>query len=828
MSSPTTAISTPSRAPLRILAETVAFACVVAFAYTLVPHPREPAIWWPPIGAVIAWLLLRPTRDWPWVLGLAFVVRAVLALTVGHLPATALWIVGGSLVAGFVSAVILRRHHGTRAPLSEPYDIVAFALVAVCVAGPLSALSTALMRLTFMGTPFAWMSLVRWSLAESVGAMIITPLVLTLADARGWWRVNRAALRAELVAVLLAAVAYATLVMFVPVEHAESRRPLLALLAIPSAWAAIRFGLFAVTWTQFIAVTMAAWGFIANRGVIAALPIGADRQVLLLQAFSLSTSVVMILVAAAFASQRRSVAIARASEARFRCLVQAAPVGMLVQGGAGDDAPYINARLTATLGPLDAAQPVTLWWARAGATPELMEQIEAEALMASISADAGARAINVTLTGPDGTAHPMELHISQAGDRRITAFVDLTERVRLEGELRQSHKLEALGTLAGGVAHDFNNILATVIGNLDLIRRSAPPGVEMRAMIDDAASASRRGTEMVRKILTFSQQQDHDRNVLALGPVFHEAAAHLKTVAPAIVTVQVAEGRDVPHVLGDPTQLHQVMMNLGANALHAMRGTGGTLSLALEKVDVTDDMVRRHPELRVGRYARVTVGDTGVGMSKATLERVFEPFFTTKHPGEGTGLGLAVVHGVVRAHDGAIIARSTPGNGTWFGVYLPATVLALPWLAPSDEAVPSLEGVRVLVLDDEPALARLVQRVVTRAGGTARAVSRAEEALALLRSPTETFDVLVTDLTMPDASGLDVASTARRIHMGLPVLLMTGYSAALSLEALRADGIASVLQKPFTPDEIVRAVHGAVHGAVPLAGAGVEALATDL
>ena len=805
-----------SRAPLRWLAEAAAFTGVVFFAYTLVPHPREAAIWWPPIGAVVAWLLTRPRRDWPLVIALAWVIRIAVAVAMGREFAHGAWVIAGSIAAGVCSALLLRRYLGARAPFSEPYDIVAFAVVAVCFTGPFVAASTALMRMAYADSVFNWLSPVHRSLSESVGVILIAPFLLTLGSALAWWRSQRWIGRLEFIAQLLASLGFGVVVMLVPAADAEARRPFMALMAVPSAWGAARFGLFAVVWSQLITGSIASWGLIHGRGVIAALPIGLERQSLQLQLWMLVSAVVIMLAAGAFASQRRSVARARASEARFRRLVESAPVGMLVEGGEEGEAPYHNPRLAALLGPLEPSDTTAAWWQRAGASDDVMLRLTDAARVASLPGAPAPKPISVELMGADRVPRQIELHVSAAGDRSITAFVDLTERVRLEGELRQSHKLEALGTLAGGVAHDFNNILATMLGNLELIRQGVPAGHETRAMIDDATAAGKRATETVRKVLAFSQQQEQERGVLALSELFHDAAAQLKSDGPANVTVQVAEGRDVPQVLGDATQLTQVLMNLGANALHAMRAGGGTLSLALEKVDVTPEMVRRHPELKLGRYARLTVGDTGTGMSAATLERIFEPFFTTKHPGEGTGLGLALVHGVVHSHDGAIIARSAPGQGTWFGVYLPATVETVPWQMTSDEGA-SLEGTRTLVLDDEPALGRLVRRVITRAGCACVVVNTAAEALAVLADPTERVDLMLTDLTMPDRTGLEVAADARRVRPELPVLLMTGYSATLSSEALKTDGIAGVVQKPFTPEEMLRAIHE-VRSADPASG----------
>ena len=792
----------PRPTVLRLVAETVGFACVVAFGYLLTAAPGEPAVWWPPIGAVIAWLLSRPRRDWPTVLVLASAVRITLAVSSGVAPSVAIWVSAASVMDGLLSAHLLRRSHGSRKPLSEPYDIVAFAVVAILVTGPLAALSAAAFRLVMTSTPLTWLSPLHWSLSESVGAFLIAPLILTLGDARAWWRANDARRRLELTVVLLASGAAAAAVMLVPVAAAEPRRPLLAFVLVPSMWAALRIGMFAVSWAQAFSGAIAAWGLLHGLGVISALPTTTDHKVLLVQAYLLTVAVAVMIVAATFASQKRSVARALASEARFRRLVEGAPVAMLVEG-ADDEPLYHNPRFASLLGPVEATRALEEWWVERGLTPA---QHAAMAAAADDATGASVPPVTADLTSSDGTARHVEIHRSAVGDHRITAVLDLTDRARLEEQVRQSSKLEALGTLAGGVAHDFNNMLGAVLGNLDLASRTLAPGHEASAYLQDAESASRRAADMVRQMLTFSRQQEAERSVLSLREPFREAAAQLRALAPPTVTVQVAEGRDLPNVVGDAAQLIQVLANLGSNGIHAMRERGGTLTLALESVEVTSDIVRRHPALRTGRYARFTVGDTGVGMPKETLDRAFEPFFTTRQPGQGSGLGLAVVHGVVLAHDGAVVARSAPNEGTWIGVYLPATMDALSAPAAPALGTPALEGLRVLAVDDEPALARLVARALTRLGGVPTVVTKPYEALALLRDRPDDFDVVLTDLTMPEMSGLVLAAEVRRLQPEMPVLLMTGYSSTLSAEGLRDDGIAGVLQKPFTPDELARAV----------------------
>ncbi len=813
--------------PLRFLAETAGFACVVAFGYSLASAPGEPAIWWPPIGAVIAWLLSRPRRDWPAVVVLASLVRIAFGVSNGVAPSVAIWVVASSVTGGLLSAHLLRRYHGRRAPLSEPYDIVAFAVVAILVTGPLAALSASAYRVVMTSGTLTWLSPLHWSLGESVGAFLVAPLMLTLGDAREWWRTNGAARRLELLTVLAVAGSAAAVVMLAPLSVAEARRPLLAFVAVPSMWAALRIGMFAVSWVQLIAGSIAAWGLLNGLGVISALPTTNGHKVLLVQAYLLTLAVSVMIVAATFASQKRSVARALVSEARFRRLVEAAPVAMLVEGGV-DEPPYYNPRFATLLGAVGASRSLEGWWGDRGLTPRQHAELDATVDADPAAEIETARApmageprppVTADLTSTDGTARHVEIHRSAVGDHRITAVVDLTDRARLEEQLRQANKLEALGTLASGVAHDFNNMLGAIIGNLDLARRTIDTGHEASACLADAELASRRAADLVRQILAFSRQPEAERQVLSVRDLFGEVAATLRADAPAGVAVKVAEGRDIPHVLGEAAQLRQALQNLGTNALQAMAERGGTLTLALESVDVTADIARRHPELRVERYARFTVGDTGIGMRKEVLDRAFEPFFTTRRPGEGSGLGLAVVHGVVSAHQGAVVARSAPNEGSWFGVYLPATA-AVP-VAPAAPvgATRTLDGLRVLAVDDEAVLARFVSRALTHLGGVPTVVTTPHEVLAILRAHPGEFDLVLTDLTMPDMSGLALADEVRLLEPGLPVLLMSGDSSALASEERGHDAIAGVLQKPFAPDALARAVLAAARTGATIARA---------
>ncbi len=794
----------------RFALEAVGYTLTVVLAYGMAPVSVTASVWWPPTGALMAWLLLRPARRWPLIFLVTVLSRALMSWATARSAPAAAGVATGAFIAVAVTVLMLRRFARGRRLLSSPYDILALVAGSLVVTGPMAALGLVAAARLSGDPPGSPTEPVIWAMGDALGALIMAPLVLTASEGQRRWRDATVRTRIEFMGVLVLSTIISAAMGLTSPDGAQWGRPFLVILLVPAVYGAIRFGLFAVVWVQLIAAAIMSGGLLRGLGVLSSLPTSQGFRIITLQAELVVAAVGVMLIAAAFDSQRRALARARDSEAQFRRLVDNAPVALLVERADADELPYVNPRLAALFGAADETMGIDGWWARTGVMPAVRAALDEAA-----SGMLGPLPPIVTdLRGVSGDTRHVELNVSVVGPRRVTAFTDLTDRVRLEAELRQAHKLEALGTLAGGVAHDFNNLLAAVLGNVDLARRALPTNGEAAGFLSEAERAGTRAAAVVRQILTFSRREEQTRQVLALGPVLHEAVAILRGVAGSRMRIVVKESHDVPTVLGDATQLHQLIVNLGQNALHAMRGTGGTLTIELTAAAVTHSEARRRPELREGRYARLLVRDTGHGMTSETIERIFEPFFTTKQVGEGTGLGLAVVHGVVRGHDGAIMADSTLGVGSTFEVMLPAvtTPASVPIIAMED--TPSGRGLRVLVLDDEPALARISEKSLTRAGCVVRAVLDGRTALDVLRADPHSVDVLVTDLTMPGMSGLDVAAEARRMRPDLPVLLVSGYSAMLTLESVQAQGIAAILQKPYTPDELARAVLSLVPEAV--------------
>jgi PAS domain S-box-containing protein len=421
----------------------------------------------------------------------------------------------------------------------------------------------------------------------------------------------------------------------------------------------------------------------------------------------------------------------------------------------------------------------------------------------------------------DGTLFEEEATISpiRDADGKIVNYVavnrDVTHEVRLEAQFRQAQKMEAIGTLAGGIAHDFNNILAAICGYGYLMQINVAGNPDQEENIAEILRAANRAKDLVQQILTFSRQGDQRREVIRLCTVVKEATKFLRASLPANIQISMNLAPDAPAVLANPTQIYQVTMNLATNALHAMEGWNGKLTVNLESCVPDELLLQKHPHLRPIQYARLTIADTGQGMDARTLERIYEPFFTTKAAGKGTGLGLAVVHGIVLAHDGIITVESTVGIGTTFQIYFPAKASdAAASVAVAGEA-PQGNGQGILLVDDEPALTGMFQRVLQRLNYQVTISNSPLEAVGIFRANPAQFDVVITDLTMPELNGLELARQLRAIRPDLRVILASGYIAAIDDEDLRAAGICELLAKPVSLNNLAEVLQRTLKGSPP-------------
>ena len=350
---------------------------------------------------------------------------------------------------------------------------------------------------------------------------------------------------------------------------------------------------------------------------------------------------------------------------------------------------------------------------------------------------------------------------------------DITQRKRLEAQLRQAQKMEAIGTLAGGIAHDFNNLLNIIAGDAELAALRIPNTSPAQEHLQDLLAAAKRAADLVRQILTFSRRTHHERRPVALHTVVREVQHLLRASLPSTIDFRQFVDAAPGVILADPTQLHQVLLNLCTNAEHAMRPRGGVLDLHLRVVNLDADFAAAHPPLRSGPHAKLTIRDTGHGMPHDVLARIFEPFFTTKPLGEGTGLGLAVVHGIVTGHGGAITVESAPGRGTRFDLYFPRCD-DLAATSPSPQEPLHGHGEHLLFVDDEAALVRIWTVALTDLGYRVTAHTNSRVALEVFRDAPDAFDLVITDQTMPQLTGDALAQEILRLRPRLPVILCTG------------------------------------------------------
>lgn len=380
----------------------------------------------------------------------------------------------------------------------------------------------------------------------------------------------------------------------------------------------------------------------------------------------------------------------------------------------------------------------------------------------------------------------------------ISTGIDITDRKHLETQILQAHKMEAIGTLAGGVAHDFNNILAAILGYTELVLYDVPRQSRAWENLHEVLAAAQRATALVQQILTFSRSTAQDRQLIQLTPIVAEVLRLLRASLPSTIAIQQRYSAHNAMILGDATQIHQVLMNLGSNAAYAMRDImDGRLEIAVDEVQVDAGFAGQHPELQAAPHLRLTVHDTGHGMPPEVMEHIFEPFFTTKGPGEGTGMGLAMVHGIITAHQGLITVTSAPGQGTTFTIYLPSIVGTVSPVSSSPESIVSGTG-RILFVDDEEALTRWGCTALQRMGYTVRTSTNSVEALAIFQEAPDDIDLVITDQTMPHMTGEKLAQALRAIRPTLPIILCTGFSHTMNEDKALALGVNAFCMKPLT------------------------------
>jgi two-component system, cell cycle sensor histidine kinase and response regulator CckA len=419
----------------------------------------------------------------------------------------------------------------------------------------------------------------------------------------------------------------------------------------------------------------------------------------------------------------------------------------------------------------------------------------------------------------DGTFYEAEVTASPVRDSSgaiinyVAIHRDITLEVRLERELRQAQKMEAIGTLAGGIAHDFNNILAAIIGFTQIALSKVVEGSPLQRNLEQVLKAGARATDLVRQILTFSRQTEQERRPVQVAPIINEALKLLRSSLPTTIEIrqEIAIPAEEGVVLADPTQIHQVLMNLCTNAAHAMRAKGGILKVRLSGTLVDASLVTRCPALKAGHYVRLTVSDTGHGMDAAIMERIFDPYFTTKGSGEGTGMGLAVVQGIVKSYDGAVTVHSEPEQGTIFDVLLPKVGKQVIAEAPPVEAVPT-GCERILFVDDEKVLVALGKEMLESIGYSVVGKVSSLDALETFRAQPDAFDLVITDMTMPSLTGGELAKEVTAIRPDIPIILCTGFSEMINGKQPAEMGISELVMKPYIITNLAKTIRKVLEG----------------
>ncbi len=384
---------------------------------------------------------------------------------------------------------------------------------------------------------------------------------------------------------------------------------------------------------------------------------------------------------------------------------------------------------------------------------------------------------------------------------RTTGYIlfskDISRIRELESDLRQSRKMEAIGTLAGGIAHDFNNILMAIMGYTDIALLHSGDNQKLRDKLGQVQNAAERAGHLVTQILTFSRQADQKRSVIKIASIVGEAMMLIRASIPATIEIrQEIADKDIK-ILADPIQVHQVLMNLCTNAFHAMKETGGAITVTLDRVSLEKEALESHRGLSPGDYARLEVLDTGKGMDPSIVDRIFEPYFTTKEHGEGTGLGLAMVHGIVRKHSGLITVDSRMGEGTVFRVFFPVSEEAAEEKEAGDAITVQGGSESILLVDDEKILTELGAEMLENLGYRVTPKTSSIEALRAFKEAPEAFDLVVTDHTMPVMTGAELAENLLGLRPEIPIILCTGFSEQITEKSARELGIQAFLMKPL-------------------------------
>ncbi|QTA78331.1 Two component system response regulator/histidine kinase [Desulfonema limicola] len=506
------------------------------------------------------------------------------------------------------------------------------------------------------------------------------------------------------------------------------------------------------------------------------------------------------------ALRKKTEASLRENEKKYRGYIENAPYGVFVADALGKYIEVNNAACQITGYSIDELSHMNI--------PDLIHKDFKEQGRKHFQEvmDKGRAVGELRFLRKDGSEMEMLVEAVKISDNRFIAFCkDLEEKKQaeaakmlLESQLRQAQKMESIGTLAGGIAHDFNNILSSVIGYTELTIDDLPVGSVARRNLSSVLKAGERAKSLVSQILTFSRQSEQVHIPVQIHIIVKEALKLIRSSLPATIEIH-QRITDSGYVMADPTQIHQVVMNLCTNAFHAMQDTGGVLTATLSQKQVNKINSAQYPELAWDNYVVLCIKDTGCGMKQDLLERIFDPYFTTKEKGKGTGLGLAVVHGIIKAHRGTIKVKTYPGKGSSFCVWLP-TITVVQNEKADAEPQQLIGREHILIVDDEIDIIQMEQQMLERLGYKVTAFTDSLKALEAFSAAPLDFDVIVTDMTMPGITGYLLAKEMIRIRSNIPIILCTGFSEQIDEKKAEAAGIKKYIIKPAARNDLAKAL----------------------
>jgi PAS domain S-box-containing protein len=492
---------------------------------------------------------------------------------------------------------------------------------------------------------------------------------------------------------------------------------------------------------------------------------------------------------------------------RFRVLVEESPFGVSLIGKDGRFK-YLNPRFIDIFGyTLEDIPTGKKWFEKAYPDLQYRNQIITTWIADLKKAGVGvSRPREFKVTCKNGSEKIIGFRpVTMKTEDQFVIYEDITDQKRLETQLRQAQKMESIGTLAGGIAHDFNNILAAILGHTQLADFDLPEGVKAKQNLKEVLKSIQRAKDLVSQILTFSRKSGLERKPLQISLIVKEALKLLRASLPTTIEIRQRIEDSTGVVDADPTQIHQVLMNLCTNASQAMMEKGGVLEVALIGVDFSELGMNSRQDLKPGPYLMLTVKDNGHGMDRQTMERIFDPYFTTKDKGVGTGLGLATTHGIVKSHGGAITVESEPGIGSTFRVYLPVIEREVTPEADMPKPLPTGHE-SVLLVDDEQILVEIGKQMIEHLGYKVVTRTSSIEALELFRAKPDQFDLVITDMTMPQMTGDKLAGELMKIRPDIPVVLCTGYSQRMTEKKARNIGIREFAMKPLVIQQLANII----------------------